>query len=322
MADTASRTLRLLGLMQHHRFWPGEELADRLEVSPRTLRRDIDRLRQLGYPVRSTPGIDGGYQLEPGATMPPLLLDNDEAIALVVGLQGSANAAVSDVAEASLRALGKVMQILPHEVRREVDAVHSMTIASPYSASGPAVTSHVLATVAQACRDEVRLRFGYTAKDGEATDRSIEPYRIVNIGRRFYLVAFDMDRLDWRTFRLDRITEPIPARNRFDPRPLPSADLADYVRTRIEKHAGTYEVVVLIAAPIESVRPRIGRWGELESDGDDSCRLTLTTDALDWPAFALASIAAPFKIVQPPELVDLIRSWVERLDSSTRLSAD
>ncbi len=317
MADTASRTLRLLGLMQHHRFWPGEELADRLEVSARTLRRDIDRLRQLGYPVKSTPGLDGGYQLEPGATMPPLLLENDEAIALAVGLQGSANAAVSDVAEASVRALGKVMQILPHAVRREVDAVHTMTISSPSPAHGPAITSHVLATVAQACRDEVRLSFGYTARDGEDSERSIEPYRIVNIGRRFYLVAYDMDRADWRTFRLDRISEPVPARNRFDPRPLPSDDLGDYVRSRIEQHLATYQVEVLIHASIDIVRPRIGRHGELEPSGPDSCRLSLTTYDLDWPAFALATIGAPFEILEPAELVDVIRTWVTRLDAST-----
>ncbi len=316
MADTSARTLRLLGLLQHHRFWPGDELAGRLEISPRTLRRDIDRLRTLGYPVSSSPGVEGGYQLEPGATMPPLLLDNDEATALVVGLQAAAHGPVAGIADSSVRALSKVMQILPDEVRRDVDAVHAMTVTSSLPNNDTAMTAHTLATVARACSDEVRLRFAYTARDGKATDRTVEPYRIVTIGRRFYLLAFDMDRADWRTFRLDRLREPDPARNRFDPRPLPSDDIASYVQDRIHQVSWTHQVDVLIHAPAETVEPRVGRWADVEPVGPDRCRLTMTTEWLDWPASLLAALGAKFEVNGPNQLTDLLGAWATNITAS------
>lgn len=320
MADTSARTLRLLGLLQHHRFWPGGELAGRLEISARTLRRDIDRLRCLGYPVSSSPGVEGGYQLEPGATMPPLLLDNDEATALVVGLQAAAHGPVTGIADSSVRALSKVMQILPDEVRRDVDAVHAMTVSSPLPDADSALSAHTLATVARACSDQVRLRFAYTARDGEPTDRTVEPYRIVTVGRRFYLLAFDMDRRDWRTFRLDRLGDPDPARNRFDPRALPSTDIAAYVQDRIHQASWTHQVDVLIHASAALVEPRVGRWAEVEVLGPDRCRLTMTTDWLDWPASLLASLGVRFEVDAPEQLTDLLGSWATNLAASVEPS--
>ena len=316
LADTSARTLRLLGLLQHHRFWPGDELADRLEVSARTLRRDIERLRTLGYPVKSAPGTAGGYQLEPGASMPPLLLDDDEATALVVGLQTAAHGPVAGIADASLRALGKVMQILPTKLQRQVDAVHAMTVASPPMARPTAVSAPILAIIAQACRDEVRVRFGYTARDGQTTERSVEPYRIVTLGQRFYLVAFDMDRSDWRTFRLDRIAEPDPARNRFDPRPLPAENIAEYVRTQIEQLTTTYEIEVEIHVDAETAASKVGRWAHFEATGEGTCVMTMRTDALDWAAFTLATLDVPFTMQQPDELRELLQRWVAGISAS------
>lgn len=316
MADTSKRTLRLLSLLQHHRFWTGGELADRLEVSVRTLRRDIDRLRDLGYPVRSTRGVDGGYHLEPGATLPPLLLDNEEAIALVVGLHRAVYAPVAGIADASVRALTKVVQMLPPGLRREADALRTMTVGASAQPSESSVPSDVLAVIAQACRDVVRLRFNYIARDGAATARSVEPYRIVNIGQRFYLVAFDTGRDDWRTFRLDRMVDPEAARNSFDPRPMPADDMAAYIKERIQQLSAGHEVDVVVQAPAEEVEPRFGRWASVESEGVAQCRLRMSTESLDWPAFVLASMGVPFEIVSPIELKQLIRSWVVSLDES------
>ena len=313
MAETGERLLRLLGMLQHRRFWPGRDLAERLAISPRTLRRDVERLRVLGYAVRSSPGVDGGYQLEAGTSMPPLLLDDEEATALIVGLQAAAHGAVSGIADASLRALGKVMQTLPASARRDVDAIRSAMVTSPFSEPKSAVSAHTLAVVAQACHGQVRLRFGYIARDGTETQRTVEPHRIVTVGRRFYLVAFDLDRQDWRTFRLDRISEADPARNQFDPRPPPADDIAAYVRDRIETITSTHQVRALVDADAGSVRDQIGRWATVEPDGVGRCRVMMTTDSLDWAAFSLATLEWPFTVEEPAELRSHLRLWIDRL---------
>jgi predicted DNA-binding transcriptional regulator YafY len=186
MANTSSRTLRLLSLLQTHRYWPGAELADRLGVSVRTLRRDVDRLRELGYPVEANRGVDGGYQLAAGAAMPPLVLDDEEAVALAVGLQAAANGGVAGVAEASVRALAKVVPVMPPRLRRRVEALRMATVPATFADGGPAVDPGTLTAVAQACRDAERLEFGYAAADGTRTDRLAEPFRLVPLGRRWY----------------------------------------------------------------------------------------------------------------------------------------
>src|SRR6266851_2217327 len=192
MANTSSRTLRLLSLLQTHRFWPGDELADRLEVSPRTLRRDIDRLRELGYPVDAHRGVDGGYQLAAGAVLPPLVLDDEEAVALAIGLRTAAQGAVAGIEEASVRALAKVVHVMPPRLRRRVDALRAATVPAVWATTGPTVDAGLLTAVAQACRDEERLRFAYTVQSGERTARHVEPHRLVSLGRRWYLVAYDL----------------------------------------------------------------------------------------------------------------------------------
>lgn len=206
MLGTSARLLRLLSLLPAHREWSGAALAERLEVSMRTLRRDIDRLRSLGYPVRATAGTNGGYRLEAGAVMPPLLLDDEETVAVAVGLRTAAGGSVTGFEESSLRALAKLEQILPARLRRRVAALQTALVAMPHR--GPTVDANHLAQIASACRDEERLSFAYRSHDGKTTDRKVEPYRLVYSGRRWYLVAWDVERTDWRTFRLDRGTDP------------------------------------------------------------------------------------------------------------------
>lgn len=313
MANTSTRTLRLLSLLQSHRFWPGGELAERLGVSQRTLRRDVDRLRELGYPVEARRGVDGGYQLAAGAALPPLVIDDEEAVALAVGLQAAAQGPVDGIAEPSLRVLAKIVQVMPGRLRRRVEALRAMTVTGGWG--GPARTEvdpGVLTTVALACRDTERLRFAYTAADGRRTHRHVEPLRLVSLGRRWYLVAYDLDRADWRNLRVDRIADPAGTGARFRPRELPAADAAEFVRTRLDTAFRPYHVEVLVDAPAATVRGRIGRWAAVDEDGADRCRVGITSDSLDWAALALGTIGADFRVLHPPELVDLLRDWAGR----------
>lgn len=312
MADTGNRTLRLLSLMQGRRQWAGGELADRLGVSLRTLRRDIGRLRELGYPVEAQPGVEGGYRLTPGAALPPLVLDDDEAVALTVGLQAAAQTAVAGMAEASVRALTKVVQVLPPRLRRRADALRAVTDAAVWAGPGGTVDPRDLTVVAQACRDTERLTFAYTAADGTGSDRLVEPHRLVALGRRWYLVAHDLDRGEWRTFRLDRLTTPTATGARFAPRALPADDAAAFVRAALGVRGTAAQVEVLVHAPAEEVRRRIGQWSTVEPVDDGSCRVRMETDDLAWPAFALGVAGAECTVVSPPELRDLLGEWARR----------
>ncbi|MCW2863264.1 MAG: transcriptional regulator [Actinoallomurus sp.] len=311
MANTSSRTLRLLSLLQTHRYWPGAELADRLEVSVRTLRRDVDRLRELGYPVDAHRGVDGGYQLAPGAALPPLVVDDEEAVALAIGLRVAAQGAVAGIEEASIRALTKVVQVMPPRLRRRVDALRTATVPAVWS-NGPTVDSGTLTTVAQACRDEERLRFSYTAHRGERTERHVEPHRLVSLGRRWYLVAYDLTRHDWRSFRVDRLTDPDSTGERFRPRELPADDPVAFVRAGIVNVPTSYAVEAVVHAPAERVRAQIGQWSTVESLDEDTCRVRMTVESLEWSALALGVVGAEFEMVDSPALTDLIREWGTR----------
>jgi predicted DNA-binding transcriptional regulator YafY len=318
MTNTSSRLLRLLSLLQTHRYWPGPELAERLEVSARTLRRDVDRLRDLGYPVEAHRGVDGGYQLAAGASLPPLLLDDDEAVALGVGLRLAAQGSVAGIEETAVRALAKVVQVMPPRLRRRVDALSSAILPAVWSNGGPTVDAGVLAAIAQTCRDEERLRFQYTTTTGETSARHVEPYRLVSLGRRWYLVAYDLRREDWRTFRLDRISSARSTEVRFRPRPLPAKDAVAFVRTSIGNLVGTpYSVEVLVHAPIEAVRDRVGNWASLEEESQQRCRLRMTADNLDWVALAVGVLRADFEVLSPPELVDHLHDWATRFARAT-----
>ncbi|MFF1614701.1 helix-turn-helix transcriptional regulator [Amycolatopsis sp. NPDC058278] len=309
MANTSSRALRLLSLLQTHRHWPGPELAGRLEVSERTLRRDIERLRDLGYPVQAARGTDGGYQLSPGAVLPPLLLDDEEAVALAVGMGDAAQSGIAGIEEAAVRALTKVVQVLPPRLRARVDAVRAMTV-SPAS-TGPIVASGTLTAVARACRDEERLRFGYTARGAAPAEREVEPHRLVAQGGRWYLVAYDLTRHDWRSFRLDRLTGPRPTGARFRPRELPAENAAAFVQTSTGA-AAPHTVRVLVHAPEARVRQVVGQWGTVEPTGPDSCHLTMTSAGLDWPTQALGNVGADFEVLGPPEFAAHLHEWGSR----------
>jgi predicted DNA-binding transcriptional regulator YafY len=317
MANTSSRTLRLLSLLQTHRYWPGAELADRLEVSVRTLRRDIDRLRELGYPVEASRGVDGGYQLAAGAALPPLVLDDEEAVALAVGLQTAAQGGVAGIAESSVRALAKVVQVMPPRLRRRVDALRAMTVPAGWGNSGPSVDPGDLTVLAQACRDTERLEFGYTSASGERTDRHVEPLRLVPLGRRWYLVAYDLTRHDWRSFRLDRLDRPRSTAARFRPRELPAEDAAAFVQAGIGQVPAPHAVEVLVDAPAAVVREQVGRWGTVEEVDDRRCLLRMKADSLDWPAMALGGLGADFTVLSPPELLDHVRRWARTFNRAT-----
>ena len=321
MAATSSRTPRLLSLLQNHRYWTGDELADRLEVSIRTLRRDIDRLRELGYPVSANRGVDGGYQLEAGATLPPLLLDDEEAVGLAVALQTAAQESVAGIAEAALRALTKLTQVMPPRLRHRVDALRAATEVPTWSSeAGATSTPETLVAIALACRDGERLTFGYRSVTNTTTDRQVEPLRLVSLGRRWYLVAYDLDRQDWRSFRMDRIDEPRPTGQRFRTRELPASDAASFVRQGIEQLRSAHEVEVLISASARSVGNLLGRWGEVTPIDNTQCRLVMRAESLDWPAMALGTLGAPFQVIRPPELVHLLRAWSDLFAAATQSS--
>jgi predicted DNA-binding transcriptional regulator YafY len=312
MAATSSRTLRLLSLLQSHRFWPGDELAGRMGVSIRTLRRDVDRLRELGYPVQARRGVDGGYQLAAGAVLPPLVMDEDEAVALVTGLLQSARDPADESAQAAVRALAKIIQVMPGALRRKVDALQRATQAGALAGAAPPLDPGILTTLAQACRDGERVAFGYTAAGGAVSERLVEPLRLVPVGRRWYLVAYDTDRLDWRSFRLDRIDTARTTGRRFAPHTLPAEDAAAFVRAGLQRHGQRHQVLATVRASADTVRAAIGRWATVEADGPERCRVTIHADSLDWAAMALGVTGCEFTVLDPPDAVTHIRDWAAR----------
>jgi predicted DNA-binding transcriptional regulator YafY len=312
MANTSGRMLRLLSLLQTHRYWPGGELAERLEVSPRTLRRDVDRLRELGYPVDAARGVAGGYQLQAGAAVPPLLLDDDEAVAIAIGLRTAAAGAVSGFEETSVRALAKVIQLLPPRLRRRIDALQAATAPGGFG-GGPTLDATTLTTLAMACRGEERLRFDYTPREGAGAARYVEPHRLVSLGRRWYLIAWDLDRGDWRSFRVDRLSGPALTGARFRPRDIPGGDPVAWMRSRLAAIPTKYDVSVVFAAPAASVGATVGQWAKVEPIDDGSCRMRMSTDDLNWPLWVLGSLGADFTIESPAELRDRVRTAGETL---------
>jgi predicted DNA-binding transcriptional regulator YafY len=318
MADTSARMLRLLSLLQLHRYWPGNELAERLEVSERTVRRDIDRLRSLGYPVESLSGATGGYQMGAGSSLPPMVFEHDEAIALAVGLRDVAHGSDVSAAEASLRALAKLTAMLPPSVRNQIEVMSSVTESNPLARSFQSTDVGVLGTLAQACRDSVRMRFQYTAADGMTSQRYVEPYRLVTIGRRWYLVAFDIDRNDWRTFRVDRTHEPVPLRNSFEVRQLPAGDLVGYIKARIRDLRPMIEVEFIVTASLERVMTALGKWATVsEGPRPDTCHVRLSSESFEWPMIALATLDADFAVISPPEFIDHLARFGTRLAKSS-----
>lgn len=305
--------LRLLSLLQTHRFWSGSDLAERLEVSDRTLRRDVERLRDLGYDVDAVRGAAGGYQLRAGGAMAPLLLDDDEAVAVAVGLRAAANGGVPGFEDTTLQALTKVIALMPPRLRRRMGALQTQTEGMPWS-GGPALDPTVLTTLAQACRDDEVVTFAYTAYDGTSTARRVEPHRLVNLGRRWYLVAHDRERQDWRSFRVDRVADvPATTGQRFRPREIPGGDAAQYVSRGLRNRPQRHHVRIVVQAPAAEVDAVMGRWGEVEPLGAGACRMTMNTDTLDWPVLVLANLDHDFEVEEPAELNALITRLAARV---------
>ena len=319
MSDPSARTLRLLSLLQTRRFWAGADLAGRLGVSVRTLRRDVERLRELGYPVDASRGVDGGYALARGAALPPLVLDDDEAVALAVGLQAAAAGPVAGMAETSVRVLAKLVQVMPTRLRRRVEALRSATV--PVFTPAPAadaVDPDVLTTLALACRDAERTVFGYAPPGRARAERTVEPHRLVTLGRRWYLVGWDLDRGDWRVFRLDRLDSPRGTGAVAGPRRFPAEDAAAYVRERLDRAWVRYVVEADVAAPAGTVRGRIGRWATVTEERAGSCRVRIEGDDLDWAAAALVVAGAPFTVVAPPEFAAHVHAVAGRCAAASR----
>jgi predicted DNA-binding transcriptional regulator YafY len=319
MLQTSARLLRLLSLFQARRYWSGAELCQRLEVTARTLRRDVDRLRSLGYPVHSTSGTAGGYQLGAGATLPPLLLDDDEAVAVAVGLRTAASAAVTGIEEASLRALAKLEQVLPSRLRRRVNALHTFIV--PLAQAGPTVDAASLAIIAGACRDNERLRFNYRAREGAVSVRDVEPHRLVHTGQRWYLAAWDSGRNDWRTFRVDRIAPKLTAGARFIPRKQPEGGYAAYVSRSISYAPYSFRARVTLHAPAATITERIPSWvGVLEAIDEKTCALQTGAHSAETLAVYLSLLGVDFEVREPAELVDQIRKLAKRYSRAARLT--
>jgi predicted DNA-binding transcriptional regulator YafY len=320
MLETSARLLRLLSLLQTPREWTGTELAERLGVSGRTVRNDVERLRALGYPVHGTRGSAGGYRLGAGARLPPLLLDDEEAVAVAVGLRTAAGGTIAGVEETSQRALAKLEQVLPDRLRRRVNALQSNIVRVPPTSPVPQVDAETLAVLTMACRDHERLRFDYRGHDGTESRRVVEPYRLVNWGRRWYLVAWDTDRSDWRTFRVDRLVPRPPTGPRFTPTEPPE-NVVDRVMRGVSSAAWRHRADVTVHAPAEQIIDRINpAVGTIEALDADTCVLHTGADTLETLAVHLGLLGVPFTVTDPPDLVDVLRTLADRYARATQPS--
>ncbi len=317
MLDTSARMLRLLSLLQARRYWAGPELAERLGVSTRTVRNDVARLRELGYPVDATPGVAGGYRLAAGAAMPPLLLDDEEAVAVAVGLRTAASASIAGIEDTSLRALSKLEQVLPNRVRRRVHALQTQIEPLQWGTSHTLVDPETLALLSQACRDSEQVRFDYADRQGVESRRLVEPYRVVAAGHRWYLIAWDVRRDDWRTFRVDRTRKPRLAGVRAPRRELPAADAATFLQQALAARQPTYELAAVLHAPLRDAEAASQRFGELEPLDEASCRLRAVGDSIEWLAFRLIVLGIDFTVESPPELIAYLRTTAARIAKAT-----
>ncbi|MFE6860508.1 helix-turn-helix transcriptional regulator [Nocardia sp. NPDC057668] len=314
MNDTPGRLLRMLSLLQTPREWPGSELAERLGVSDRTVRRDIDRLRDLGYPVEATLGVTGGYRLAAGAALPPLLLDDDEAVAIAVGLRAAAGQAVAGIEESSVRALAKLEQVLPAKLRRRVRVLGAAT--AVFTGTGPTADPEVLATLAATITNHERVRFTYRDAAGAESRRNVEPNGLSATRGRWYLVAYDVDRNAWRSFRVDRVTAPQPTAARFTPRELPAEHAAAYVAgARTDWGITPFAVDVTIHAPLHRISGGLGESpGELNAVDADTCRLRgIREDSVEWLAGRLITLGVAYEVRESPELAAQLRAAADRI---------
>lgn len=312
MSETTGRVLQLLGLLQARRVWTGDELAQRLSVTTRSVRRDVERLRELGYPVAASKGHGGGYRLGAGAALPPLLPDPDEAVAMAVSLRLAASGSVAGVGESALRTLSKLDQVMPARLRSQVAAVHDATVMLAPEATDSLVDPDMLMTLARACRDHEHVGVDYTDRSGKATRRRLEPYQLVTTGRRWYLLAHDRDRTDWRSLRLDRMSTVRAMGSTFVPRPAP--DAREYVRHSINTAPYRYVARVRYQLPASVVAQHFSpQSATIEPDGADACVLTAGGDDPEAVVLYLARVGDAFEVLEPPEVRDAARAVGQRL---------
>jgi predicted DNA-binding transcriptional regulator YafY len=312
MLETSARLLRLLTLLQAKPDWAGAELAARLDVSPRTIRYDMDKLRNLGYPVHAAPGIAGGYRLGAGAKLPPLLLDDDEAVAVAVGLRTAAIGSVTGIEESAMNALAKLEQVLPQRLRQQVTDLHSYT--TPLAGHGDAVPAERLTLLAAACRNHHRVRFTYTKHDGSADERDTEPHRLAHTGRRWYLIAWDTARHDWRTYRVDRITPLQPTGMRFLPRPHPP-DPTSVIRG-VDTALATLQAEVTVLAPASAITGYLPDTVAVQPIDDTTCIVYAGAETAYQLALHILMLDKDFHVSGPPELLDAFAVIGDRLKSA------
>ena len=317
MAKTTGRVLQLLGLLQSRRVWSGEELAERLGVTTRSVRRDVERLRDLGYPVHASKGQGGGYQLGAGAALPPLLLDPDEAVAVAVSLRLAAGGTVAGVGEAALRALSKLDQVLPARLRSQVGAVHGSTVTLTHEPP-ESVEPDVLMTLARACRDREHVNARYVDRAGRETRRRLEPYQLVTTGRRWYVMAYDRDRQDWRSLRLDRMADVAALGSTFAPRSAP--DAAAFVRQSITASPYRYVARVRYFTSYDVVVQHFSAASaSVEADGADACVVTAGGDDAERIALYLAMPGLDFEVLEPDEVARAVGAVAQRLGRAAGL---
>jgi predicted DNA-binding transcriptional regulator YafY len=323
MLSSSSRLLRVLSLLQTRSHWAGNELSERLEIHPRTLRRDIDRLRQLGYPIHASSGVAGGYAFRAGQALPPMLLDDDEALAVAVALRIATAGSVGGVEESSLRALIKLEQVMPARLRKRIDALRAAIL--PMERMGPTVKVSALSSLATACRDQLRVDFAYLDSKGNASQRTVEPQGLVHTGYRWYLVAWDPARGDWRTFRIDRMTGEPANGTHFKPRPGPDGgDLRAYVSRSIAAPHQTEQARIILHAPHQAMAQRISpSVGTLEPAGDARSLLCCSATDQSMLVYWLMALDVEFEVLEPPSLRKRLQAAGDRLARSlARHSAD
>ena len=313
MLSASARLLQLLSLLQARRHWAGAELAERLGVHPRTLRRDIDRLRELGYPVAASSGVAGGYALRPGQAMPPLLLDDEEALAVAIALRTAASGRVGGIEEPALQAMVKLEQLMPARLRRRADALRSAVQA--IDGVGPSFDAGLLADLAVACRDQLGLGFDYVDAKGGASRRAVEPQGVVHTGQRWYLVAWDTGRGDWRTFRLDRIAGVATVGGHFAPRAGPEGgDLRAFVVRSVVLSPHAEQAQVILHAPLERMAARIpATAARLEALDGERCLLQCGAHALDSLVYWLMALEVEFEVLAPAALRERLDQVAQRL---------
>lgn len=320
MAETTTRILSLLGLLQAHRQWSGPELAARLGVTERTLRRDVERIRELGYRVDAVRGPLGGYRLEAGAQLPPLLLTENEAVTMAIGLRVAAQQGLVDGELTTQSALAKFEQVLPAALRRRVTALATHLQAE--SPRTPTVSQQLLGTLALACRDSERIRFSYEDGRGVLTDRVAEPHALVVARRNWFLVCWDLRRNDWRTFRVDRLSRPFGTRVRFEPRELPTGDAAEYVAASVASLQRRFAMGVLLRMPLHEARAAFGPWGAQATAVDpETTRWSVEGESIEHLFGALAWIPAgvEYSIEGDPQLLEFVRSAANRAAAAVRM---